>query len=113
MTDACAMSFIASFRSKLPQFYHNLFAPIQQCVLLTLRTLGKIFSRRDFEIFCFFPENRIWHFMQIVSNGDLHEISKSIVCVYVCVVGEGGGEGNQKNIMNLSTVEIAVSVLKV
>ena len=35
---------------------------------LTLSTLGKIFSRRHFEIFfLFFPENRIWHFMQIVS----------------------------------------------
>ena len=35
---------------------------------LTLSTLGKIFSRRHFEIFfLFFSENRIWHFMQIVS----------------------------------------------
>ena len=29
--------------------------------------------------FLFFPENRIWHFMQIVSNGDnLHDMSKSV-----------------------------------
>ena len=35
---------------------------------LTLSTLGKIFSRQHFEVFVlFFPENRIWHFMQIVS----------------------------------------------
>ena len=35
---------------------------------LTLSTLGNIFSRRYIEIvFLFFPENRIWHFMQIVS----------------------------------------------
>ena len=35
---------------------------------LTLSTLGKIFSRQHFEIFfLFFPENRIWHFMQMVS----------------------------------------------
>ena len=37
-------------------------------ISLTLSTLGKIFSRRHFEIFfLFFPINRIWHFMQIVS----------------------------------------------
>ena len=30
-------------------------------------------------IFLFFPENRIWHFMQIVSIGDnLHEMSKPV-----------------------------------
>ena len=48
--------------------------------LLTLSTLGKIFSRRYFEIFfLFFPENRIWHFMQIVSLGDnLHEMSYTV-----------------------------------
>ena len=39
---------------------------------LTLSTLGKIFSRRHiWNIFVlFFPKNRIWHFMQNVSNGD-------------------------------------------
>ena len=31
---------------------------------LTLSTLGKLFSRKHFEIS--FPENRIWHFTQIV-----------------------------------------------
>ena len=32
--------------------------------LLTLSTLGKIFSRRNFEIvFLFFPENRMWHIL--------------------------------------------------
>ena len=36
---------------------------------LTPSTLGKIFSRWHFEIFfLFFPENRIWHFMQTVSK---------------------------------------------
>ena len=47
---------------------------------LTLSTLGKIFSRRHFEIFfLFFSENRIWHFMQIVSLGDnLHEMSNPV-----------------------------------
>ena len=48
--------------------------------MLTLSTLGKIFSRRHFEIFfLFFSENRIWHFMQIVSLGDnLHEMSNPV-----------------------------------
>ena len=49
---------------------------------LTLSTLGKIFSRRHIEIFLlFFPENRIWHFIQMVSNGDhLHEMSNPVFC---------------------------------
>ena len=34
---------------------------------LTLCTLGKIYSTRQIEFFFLFsPENRIWHFMQIV-----------------------------------------------
>ena len=38
-------------------------------------SLGK-FSRWQIDIFLFFPENRIWHFMQIVSPEDnLHEMS--------------------------------------
>ena len=46
-------------------------------ISLSIITLGKIFSRQHTEIFfLFFPENSIWHFMQIVSNGDnLHEMS--------------------------------------
>ena len=46
--------------------------------VLTLTILGKNFSRWYFEIFVyFFPENWIWHFMQIVSIGDnLHEMLK-------------------------------------
>ena len=49
-------------------------------VSITLRTLGKIFSRQHFEIFSlFFPENKICHFLQIVSFGDiLHEMSNSV-----------------------------------
>ena len=40
----------------------------------TLSMLGK---KNYTEIFLFFPENRIQHFMQIVSLGDnLHEIAK-------------------------------------
>ena len=32
-------------------------------------------------LFLFFPENRIWHFMQTVSIGDnLHEISNPVFC---------------------------------
>ena len=38
---------------------------------LMLSTMGKIFNRQNFEIvFLFLPENRIWHFVQIVSIGD-------------------------------------------
>ena len=35
------------------------------------------FSRWQIEVFLFFPENRLWHFMQIVINEDskLHEMS--------------------------------------
>ena len=42
--------------------------------------LGKIFSGRHIEIFfLIFPENRTWHFMQIVSIGDkLHEMSNLV-----------------------------------
>ena len=45
-----------------------------------LNMLGKIFSIWHIEIFfIFFPENRFWHFMHIVSNGDnLHEISNPV-----------------------------------
>ena len=44
--------------------------------MLTLSTLGKNFSRQ-FEIsFLIFPENRLWHFMPIVSSwDDLHGMS--------------------------------------
>ena len=58
--------------------------------------LGKIVSRRHIEIFfLFFPENRIWHFMQIVSIGDnLHEMSNSV------------SRKNNKNI-NLLSAELA------
>ena len=42
---------------------------------LTFSTLGKKFSRQYFKVFfLFFPENKLWHFMQIVDN--LHEMSK-------------------------------------
>ena len=43
--------------------------------------MGKI-SEDDNEIFClFFPENKLWHFLQIVSAGDnLHEMSGRIFC---------------------------------
>ena len=51
---------------------------IMKCHLM-LSTLGKIFSRWDFEIvFLVFPENKIWHFMQIVSGNNLHELSNPV-----------------------------------
>ena len=64
--------------------------------LLTRCMLGRNFNRQHFEVFflfflenrichfmqivsCFFLENRICHFMQIVSTGDnLHEVSDPI-----------------------------------
>ena len=49
--------------------------------LINHRMLGKNFSRRQFEIvfLYFFQENRIRHFMQIVSLGDnLKEVSDPI-----------------------------------
>ena len=55
---------------------------IMYWVFLTLSTLGKFFSGRHIEIFCLlFPENRFWHFMQIVSIGigdNLYEMSKPV-----------------------------------
>ena len=47
---------------------------------LTLSTLGKIFSRWHIEIFfLFFSEDRIWHFIQTILNGDnLREISNPV-----------------------------------
>ena len=46
--------------------------------LLNLYHCLGIFSSWQIDIFLFFPENRLWHFMQIVSStGDnLHEMSK-------------------------------------
>ena len=54
--------------------------------------MDKIFSGRHIEIvFWFLPENRIWHFMQIVSNGDnLHEMSN------LCFLGK-----NKKKISSM------------
>ena len=46
---------------------------------LTLSTLGKIFSKHIEICFLSFQENRIWHFLQIVSIGDnLQEISNPV-----------------------------------
>ena len=60
---------------------------------LTLSSLGKNVSRQDIEIvFLFSPENRIWHFIQIVSIGDnLYEMSNPVFW-----------EKNKKNRANLS-----------
>ena len=57
--------------------------PFSICILCTfllmLSMLGKNFSRWQFEIFLFFPEKRLWQFMQMVSWGDhLHGMSKPI-----------------------------------
>ena len=73
-------------KNNLWRIHHNRINILKKCVYLEnntslrLSTLGKIFSRRHFEMFfLFFPENRIRHFMQTVSNGDnLHEMSNPI-----------------------------------
>ena len=70
--------------------------------ILTLSTLGKIFSRRHFDIFfLFFPENRIWHFMQ----RDSFCIKCKILFFFFLK--------NKKNIVNLSSAENAQRVVKV
>ena len=53
---------------------------MESAKLLTLSTLGEIFGWWYFEIFfLFFPENRFWDFMQIVSSGyNLHEMSNPV-----------------------------------
>ena len=49
-------------------------------LLLMLSMLDNSFSRWHFEIFLFFPENMIWHFMQIFSlRDDLHDMSDPIL----------------------------------
>ena len=69
-----------------------------------LSMLGKNFSRQYFEIyffFLFFPENKIWHFMQIASLGDnLLEMSKPIFrenkkisVFFVCCIYPESGKG--------------------
>ena len=47
--------------------------------MVKVSILGKIFSRWHIKIvFLFFPENRLWHFMQI----NLHEMSKPVYWNY-------------------------------
>ena len=48
---------------------------------LTFTTLWANSADNKLEfVFLFSPENRIWHFMQIVSNGDnLHEMSNPVL----------------------------------
>ena len=61
--------FVKSINSN-PQSIINAFSKLSM--------LGKKFSRRHFEIFFLsFSENRVWHFVQIVSQGDndLQEMS--------------------------------------
>ena len=69
----------------------------QRLSCINTSTLGKIFSSRYFEIFfLFFPENRVWHFMQVVSIGDnLHEMSQPVIWE------------NKKNVISLSSAEFA------
>ena len=70
---------------------------------LTLSTWSKIFSRRYIEIsFIFFPENKIWHFKQIVSL--------ETICMKCQNLFSGK---NKKYITNLFSAELAQKMVKV
>ena len=70
---------------------------------LTLITLGKKFRRVHFEIlFLIFQENKDWHFMQIVPMETIRMKSQILFCMK-----------NKKNIINLSSAELAERVAKV
>ena len=63
-----------------------------------------IFSAGDILKYCFlvFPENKFWHFIQIVRNGEnLHEMSNPALW-----------EKNKKNIINLSSAEFVQRAVK-
>ena len=56
---------------------------VLSCMLQPLLTVSTLWANstdgKSDDIVLIFPENKIWHFMQIVSNGDnLHEMSKPV-----------------------------------
>ena len=69
---------------------------------------GQIFSRRYFDIcfFIFFPENKIWYFMQIVSYP---EETISMKCQSLL----SGKNKNTCNMINLSSAELVQRVTKI
>ena len=71
---------------------------------------GEIFSRRYFgTVFRFLPENRICHFMQIISITDnLHEMPNAFFSFILIFFGK-----NKKHIINVSSSELAKRVVKV
>ena len=85
---------------------------------LMLCMLGKNFSWQhmtNWLCFCLSPQNRFWHFMQIVSIGDnLHEMSKPVLLetIYVNCQILFSGE-NMNNIISLSSAEFAQRVIKI
>ena len=71
--------------------------------LLTLCMLRKNFSRQHFEIFLlFFLENRIWHYMQIVS----------LVCMKCQILFSRKDKKNMTNLYHLLFLPLAWKVLK-
>ena len=88
-------SFSAELSSQTSISHNRVLADL---LILTLSTLGKIFSRRHFEIFSlFFSKNRIRHF----KSCSLGKIRKMF-----------SGK-NKKNIINLPSAENAHRVVKV
>ena len=88
--------------------------------LNTFSTLGTIFSRQHFEIYFLFLDNRIWHFMQIVSISYFSKKNRSyILCKLspmqtICMKCQSLIYGkNKKNMINLLSAEYAQSVVKV
>ena len=67
---------------------------------LTLSTLGKVFSRRYFEIFfLFFPEKGF--------DISCKVSSKETICMKCQILFSGKNKKNKKNIINLSSAESA------
>ena len=60
--------------------YHTKSGKCQKAVVLTFITLwANLANDKELIVFLFFPENKVGHFMHIVSLGDnLHEILKLI-----------------------------------
>ena len=59
-----------SYKIRAAGFYPQSCYPIMISLLLTLCMMGKISADNILKYFSYFQENKIWHFMQIVSFGE-------------------------------------------